>query len=259
MIKQIRQFLAKFPGQRFVLLIVATILIIMALSLPRVPAIATIDQAIVKEIIDGDQVFIETNQAKVDDNATLGQVISTKQSRAGVTFSNGAAGRMGPDSLVTVGQCVELKQGQIVVSGPANGCISGFLIGVKGTVYTVEADQKNSQETANIKVLEGTVSVKKQDETDPTKSIEIPEGKKVSIDKKNELGSVLPIPTEELVRLLSGPLFNGFNIPITPEGVLSSICRKLVPQDLFECSSSGIPKPRIPSVPSVPSVPSLPF
>jgi len=121
------------------------------------PAPAMISTAIIQEILDSDEVFIETEKAEVEAVANFQQTISTEAARAGLLFSNGAAGRLAPNSKVTIGQCIELEQGSILAVGPANGCASGFEIGVEGTVYVLEIDAQGS---AQVKVLEGSVVVK---------------------------------------------------------------------------------------------------
>jgi hypothetical protein len=111
---------------------IAGLFLILSLGLFQLPTLAQIDLAIIQEIIDGDQVFIQENQAKVEDKAEFGQVVVTKDSRAGVIFNNGASGRMDTNSQITVGQCVEIQQGKILVSGPINGCIAGFTCSQNG-------------------------------------------------------------------------------------------------------------------------------
>ncbi|VXD18972.1 conserved exported hypothetical protein [Planktothrix serta PCC 8927] len=213
--------------------------------------VAQINLAIIQEILDGDQVFIQDNQAKVEDQAEFGQIVLTKKSRAGVIFNNGAAGRMDANSVVTVGQCVEIKQGQILVSGPINGCIAGFTVGVQGTIYILETTDNN---TGNVKVLEGTVQVSSSDGTG--EPVEVKEGEKVSV-LQGILSQVIPMTPEEIVSILSGRLFSGFTIPVTPEGALYSLCSRLLPG--FSCSTSGIPTPSIPTPPVPVPIPRLPF
>ncbi|WRH68498.1 MAG: hypothetical protein RSE13_10095 [Planktothrix sp. GU0601_MAG3] len=224
----------------------------MSLGLFQRPTLAQIDLAIILEIIDGDQVFIQENQAKVEDQAELGQIIVTKESRAGVIFNNGASGRMNTNSQIAVGQCVEIKQGQILVSGPVNGCIAGLTVGVQGTIYIMEM---TDGKTGNIKVLEGTVEVTSADGTG--EPIQVTEGQKVSIFQ-GILSQVIPMTPEEISSILLGELFSGFNIPITPQGLLSSVCSRLLPG--FTCSQNGIPTPAIPTPPiPTPPIPRLPF
>jgi hypothetical protein len=225
-------------------------------GLLNVPAFAQIDLAIVQEILDGEEVFIQEQQAKVEDQANLGQLIHTQESRASIEFNNGAAGRIGTNSRVTVGQCVEIKQGQVVVSGPANGCIGGFSVGVKGTLYIMETTEDG---TGNIKVLEGEVEVTSQEAG--AIPIILREGQKIGV-LPGVLGQIQDITPEELALILTGELFSGFNIPITPEGALQSMCQRIVPPN-FSCSANGVPTPNIPTppVPGIPrpSIPGSPF
>ncbi|MDY7020569.1 MAG: hypothetical protein SWJ54_04290 [Cyanobacteriota bacterium] len=223
-------------------------------SLLNVPALAQVDLAVVQEILDGEEVFIEEQQAKVEDQADLGQLIHTEKSRAGLEFNNGAAGRIGTNSRVTVGQCVEIQQGQVVVSGPANGCIGGFSVSVEGTLYIMET---NEDGTGNIKVLEGAVTVTSEGAV----PIILREGQKIGI-LPGFLGEIEDITPEELALILTGELFSGFDIPITPEGALQSLCRRIVPPN-FSCAANGVPTPIVPTppVPSIPgpSIPGSPF
>ena len=46
---------------------IAGLFLILSLGLFQLPTLAQIDLAIIQEIIDGDQVFIQENQAKVED------------------------------------------------------------------------------------------------------------------------------------------------------------------------------------------------
>ncbi len=226
---------------------------LMALGLDVAPSQAQISQATVQEIIDGKQVYIEEIQAEVDDQAEFGQVILTKKSRAGLLFNNGASGRLGKNASVTVGQCVELEQGELLVSGPVNGCMGGVSVAVTGTLYVME---RNEGKSGQIKVLEGSVLVSDGENTDQT--TEVKAGEKVNV-LEGIIGSVIPMTPEELLAVLNGSLFNGFRVPITPDGALQSMCSNLLPG--LSCSTSGASySPSIPSIPSVPvSIPRFGF
>lgn len=225
--------------------------LILLLGLFPTPGKAQINLAIVQEIIDGPEVFIEEDQAEVEDEANFGQVVHTAKSRAGLMFNNGAAGRIGTNARVTVGQCVEVKQGQVLVSGPVDGCIAGFSVGVQGTLYIMETEDG---EMGDIKVLEGTVEVESDDGT--TEPVELTEGEKVSV-LGELLGPIEEITAEEFVAIVRGELFSGFQVPVTPEGAIFAICSRLFPG--FNCSAS-LPTPPIPTPPIPgPSIPGSPF
>lgn len=227
---------------------------IITLGLLPQSTLAQINQATVIEIIDGEEVYIEQEPAQVEDQANLGQFVATKESRAGLEFNNGAAGRIGINSQVIVGQCVEVEQGQILVSGPANGCIAGFSVGVQGTLYILET---NADGTGNVKVLEGAVQITPEEEG--AEPVILIEGQKIAI-LPGILGEIEQITSEEFAAIVAGPLFSGFNIPITPAGLLQSTCSRLFPVG-FSCSSNGVPTPVVPT-PGVPRPPvpgGLPF
>lgn len=217
-----------------------------------VPSVAQINLATINEIVDGEQVFIQTKQAKVNDTATLGQEVKTEASRAGLFFNTGAAGRLAPNSMVTVGQCVEVQQGQLVVSGPANGCIAGFSIDVQGTVYVVE---KTGERPGEVKVLEGKLTVKRDGEAESEEVVEVKEGEKVAVVSEEELGPVEKLTAEEVRNILSGPLFQGFTIPIPNQNLLTQVCQRLFPSFACPAVGGGIPSVPRPSIPR----PSLPF
>ncbi len=225
---------------------------LLALGWAVAPSQAQISQAVVQEIIDGPQVYIEEIQAKVDDQAEFGQVIATKKARAGILFNNGAAGRLSENASVIVGQCVELERGQLLASGPVNGCMAGVSVAVTGTVYVME---RNEGQSGEIKVLEGAVLV--SNPQSPGQTTRVKAGEKLSV-LEGILGSVIPMTPEELVSLLSGSLFNGFSIPITPDGALQSMCSNLLPG--LSCSTGGVSySPPIPSLPVPIPFPSFGF
>ena len=214
-------------------------------------AVAQINQAIIQEILDGDQVFIEKAIVKVKDKAQFGQVVLTKESRAGMLFNNGAAGRLGTNSSVAVGQCVEVRQGTILVSGPINGCMAGITVAVQGTVYVLETTDGKS---GKVKVVEGSVKVIPTDGSG--ESVTLKEGEKIDV-LQGILGKIIPMSPEEIVSLLNGQLFSGFQIPITADGALQSACSRLLPG--LSCSTTGFPSYPLPTPPIPFSIPGLPF
>ncbi len=229
-------------------------------SLPA-PATAAISTALIQEILDGDEVFIETEKAEVDAIANFRQTISTQAARATLLFDNGAAGRLAPNSVVTVGQCIELEQGSLLAVGPANGCASGFEVGVEGTVYVLEVDGTGATQ---VKVLEGTVVVKTEQAPDPATApnaadgervgIVVEQGKKLAIEADGQPGVVEDLSEAEVAAILYGVLFNGFTLPIPGLGNLRAVLERLYP-NLTIPSYPGFGVPGIPSLPG----PRLPF
>ena len=137
------------------------------------------------------------------------------------------------------------------MSGPINGCMAGITVAVQGTVYVLETTDGKS---GNVKVVEGSVKVSPTDGSGET--VTLREGEKIDV-LEGILGQIIPMTPEEIVSLLNGQLFSGFQIPITAEGALQSACSRLLPG--LSCSTTGLPSYPLP-IPSIPfSIPGLPF
>ncbi|MGB3560713.1 MAG: hypothetical protein WBA24_19405 [Geitlerinemataceae cyanobacterium] len=191
--------------------------LVLTIAFPRVPATAQITQAIVQEILDKGEVFVQDEKATLQQVAAFNEVVATKdESRTALLFSNLAAGRLAPNSIVTVGQCVEVQEGQLVASGPVNGCLGGFVADVQGTIYVMDAD-----DGGKFQVLEGTVKVEKGNET-----VEVGQGEQVAVEG-GILGEVEKISFKDFVKILKGALFDGFTIPLPNEEKLLGICQEL--------------------------------
>ncbi|MEB3291092.1 MAG: hypothetical protein VKI82_14335 [Leptolyngbya sp.] len=138
------------------------------MALPRSAAWGqTVSSATITEILDSNQVFIQDRQAAVNSVAQRQQRVRTQAARVSLRFNNGAVARLGHNASLTVGQCVQLNRGIVLVSGSVNGCSTTTVAGVRGTIYTLEVTEAG--ETI-IEVFEGEVVVSQR--TDPP----IPEG-----------------------------------------------------------------------------------
>ncbi len=153
-------------------------LCIFALAAPQLaPASAQSTQAIVQEILDGNQVFIQNQQANLQDVARQPQQVRTGNSRTALLFSTGAVARLSANSVLKIGQCAFLKRGTVLVNGAINACSSSITTGVRGTTYLLEIDESGNQQ---VKVLEGEVVVKRNatpliDEDDNLKVKQFPQ------------------------------------------------------------------------------------
>lgn len=120
------------------------------------PAIAA-DQATIVEILDGNQVFINNRQVPVNSRANRNQLVRTGDSRTQLRFSDQAIGRLGQQSVIKIGsRCFQISRGQILISGPQDGCTKSARLSVRGTNYVVEVTEDG---VTNISVLEGQVAV----------------------------------------------------------------------------------------------------
>ena len=226
-------------------------LTVTALSLPvllNAPMVAAKEKATVQEILDGRELYIDQQQARVKDQATAPQEISTRDSRGQIRFDSGAAGRVNRFSQLRLGSsCFLLTKGQILVSGPQSGCTRSSRLSVRGTNYVVEV--KEDTQEAELSVLEGAVEVEPLKDGEPTGAAptRVEAGQKVRLSAEGVILTLLKLTSGDYSSILAGPLFEGFREPLPGFGSLESYIRSYVP---------GV---NIPSVPSVPSMPiSLP-
>jgi hypothetical protein len=194
---------------------------------PATGGLAQISEALIEEIVDGNQVYIEAKLANVEDSAQFGQQITTQASQAGLLFNNGASGRLGSNSSVLVGQCVEVEQGELLVSGPVNGCVAEMSVIVRGTLYLLN---KTPDGNGIVSVLEGTVQVGDRRQAGTWRVVKAGERLQIRLGR---LASVENIPETELINLLNGPLFTRFRRPLAGRASLQSLCQQLLPG--YEC------------------------
>jgi FecR protein len=160
------QYVSRRRGRRLLAGVLGTLLILMlgVSSSPLAAQTSAINQARVTEILDSDQVYIQSNRARLNDLANRGQRVTTGTARAQLNFNTGAVARLSPNSVLTVGQCAQLQRGILLVNGAANGCTASVTAGVRGTTYILEVDDQGQEQ---IKVLEGEVVVTRQTEALP--------------------------------------------------------------------------------------------
>ncbi len=248
------------------------------------PAQAQINQATVTEILDGDQVFIQGRQARVNSVAGAGQQVSTGSSRAGLRFNNGAEGRLRPNTSLVIGQCVQIQQGGIIASGPTNACAGSVRAATRGTTFIMELEEDGSY---GCKVLEGSVAMTSIDDANSTPSptstpsqtstpnprpspsssptlrlirsdaepeeLILEQGKKVSISKEGKIGKPESITAEEILAILNGSLFSGYTRQLPGGGNLQRAIQQLFPG--IPLPNLGLPSIRTPSI----RIPGLPF
>jgi len=99
-------------------------------------AAAPLTSAKVLRIVDGNQVFIDANQARINQTAGQGSLLSTRQSRAELLFNTRAIGLLGRTSVIRLGaRCFRLDSGVVVVNGSQRACLGSRILGVRGTTY----------------------------------------------------------------------------------------------------------------------------
>jgi hypothetical protein len=206
-----------------------------------------INRATLTHILDSPQVYIQDQQAKVNDSATQGQRIRTAAARAQVKFNTGAVGRIARNSVLTVGQqCARLQQGRVLVSGKANGCAASVIAGVRGTTYVMEMLEN---EAAQITVLEGTVTIAPSPDSNlpqpaspgrvqgqPSQAnapTALKSGDRVVIQPDGILEPVRSLTREEYDAVLTGDLFTGYAVPLSEISKIEQSYRALYPGQPF--------------------------
>ena len=220
---------------------------LVAATLSPAPLAAQQSQtAVVQDILDGRELFIDREQARVKQQARSPQLISTGRSRGQLLFEGGAVGRLNRQSQLRLGStCFLLDRGQVLVSGRQAGCTRSARLSVRGTNYVLEVTEAGDTEIA---VLEGAVEVQASREGEPlseTRPTTVQAGQRLRISPEGVVLAILALSSGDYTRILTGPLFEGFRLPLPAQAALDSYLR------------SNLPSVPIPSLPAGPSLPSF--
>ncbi|MBE7380891.1 MAG: hypothetical protein F6J95_005725 [Leptolyngbya sp. SIO1E4] len=103
----------------------------------------------------GQQATINGQATHLEEIAQVGDLISTTQARAELSFNTGAVSRLGQNAALLVGEtCAQISQGHVLVSGTLDICTNAITASVRGTTYSVEIYPEGG---GHIGVFEGTV------------------------------------------------------------------------------------------------------
>ena len=196
---------------RIVQVFLVGLCLVLAIGFHRLPSVAQqITQATIIEILDSDQVFIQNSKARKGSVVRSGQQVRTGQARAGLRFNNNAVVRLGKNSSLILGsQCVQLQAGRLVVGG-TRGCVGSVIAVTRGTIYGLEKDETGQ---GQIKVLEGEVEVSNLDNAQ-SELVVLSQGQKMAVSLSGVLNAIAPITQPELEEILSGELFERFQMPL---------------------------------------------
>lgn len=218
------------------------LILLVGQALGTLPAEAS-ESAVVQEILDGNELFIDGKTAKVKQKATAPQKVSTQNSRGQIRFDSGAAGRLNRFALLKLGQgCFLIEQGQILVSGKQSGCTRSARLSVRGTNYLLDVSETGE---AEISVLEGSVEVEPLVDGEPSgqPATTVEAGNKLRLSAGGVVLALLGLSVSDYNGILGGPLFRGFRVPLPAYGSLESYIRSRVP-------GANLPVPiRTPSLP----------
>ena len=210
------------------------------------------ETAVVQEILDGKELYIDQRQARVKDKANSPQQLSTRDSRGQILFNGGAVGRLNRFSQLRLGSsCFLVDRGQVLVSGKQNGCTRSARLSVRGTNYVVEVNESGESE---ISVLEGSVEVETLRDGEPTgapKSI-LEAGQRLRLSPLGLVLSLLKLEAGDYERILSGPLFRDYQLPLPGLDALRAHLESRFP------GLNLLPLPSLP-LPSLPTPPTPSF
>ena len=218
--------------------------------LPPLPA-RSAERAVIQEILDGDQLFVDGQKARVNQKATAPDDVSTKASRGALAFPAGAVGRINRFSRMRLGQsCFLLESGQVLVSGKAAGCTRSARLSVRGTNYVLEVDEQGESQ---LSVLEGTVEVEPLKDGIPTGSgpTTVQAGQKLRLSAQGVILALLGLSSGDYDAILRGPLFDGFRLPLPNYGSLESYLRRYQPSVSLPVNLPSAPSLPTPSLPSI--------
>ncbi|MEB3321697.1 MAG: hypothetical protein VKI81_02625 [Synechococcaceae cyanobacterium] len=211
-----------------------------------VPA-ATSRSATVREILDGDALFIDSHRAALNERAWAPQQLRTDDSRARLDFDTGAAGRLNRFSLLRLGStCFLLRQGQILVSGGQSGCVRSARLSVRGTNYVITLAGEDAE--PQVLVLEGTLEVSAQGEGPLRRrpGTLLPQGSKARLAADGRVLALERITAAEVAALLRGPLWSGFREPLPHGERLGRVLRRSHPSLAPLLESTFPPAPASP-------------
>ncbi|WP_259728552.1 MULTISPECIES: FecR family protein [Synechococcales] len=195
-----------------------------------VSAATPAETATVKEILDGNELFIDARQARLNQQAVSPQEISTENSRGQLSFASGAAGRLNRYSQLRLGSgCFLLRKGEVLVSGRQSGCTRSSRLSVRGTNYVLRVDDEGGSE---LTVLEGSVEVEpltEGGEPSGQPSTTVNGGERLRLSATGVVLTLLKLSSGDYSAILKGPLFLGFTAPLPAIGSLEGYLRSNLP------------------------------
>ncbi len=196
--------------------------------------------AVVQEILDGPELFIERRQAHVQDRAFTPELVRTQKSRGQLGFGGGAAGRLNRFTQLRLGStCFLLSSGQILVSGPQSGCTRSSRLSTRGTNYLITLLESGEQEVA---VLEGALELQRLVDGRPLDAapILVAGGNRVGLSSQGDVLWQRPLTAADYAAILRGPLFQGFTAPLPGMAALEAFVQRRFP-GVIATSSSPAP------------------
>lgn len=184
--------------------------------------------AVVEEILDGNQLYIGTHRARLQEKALSPEQLRTESSRGQLRFDTGATGRLNRFSLIRLGStCFLLSHGEVLISGRQSGCLRSAVLSVRGTHYVMALTASGD---ADVRVLEGMVLVERlMQGRSVVPLLQLQAGQKARLSPEGMVRAVAPLTRAEVAELLAGPLFQGFSRPLAEQTRLQSALDRQYP------------------------------
>jgi hypothetical protein len=199
------------------------------LTSPMATAASLAGSALVQEILDGPELFIERRQAHVRERAFTPELVRTQNSRGQLGFAGGAAGRLNRFTQLRLGStCFLLSSGQILVSGRQNGCTRSSRLSTRGTNYLITLLDGGEQD---VTVLEGSVELQPLADGRPLPGapLLVAAGNRVRLSSQGALLFQRPLTADDYAAILRGPLFEGFTVPLPGMAALEAFVQRRFP------------------------------
>ncbi|MEA5415430.1 hypothetical protein [Synechococcus sp. BA-132 BA5] len=185
--------------------------------------------AVVQEILDGNELFIERRQAHLQEKAFVPELVRTRNSRGQLGFAGGAAGRLNRFTQLRLGSsCFLLSSGQILVSGQQNGCTRSSRLSTRGTNYLITLLDDGGSEVA---VLEGSLELQGLADAAPRDEapLLVAGGSRVRLSSEGRVIWQRPLTAADYAAILQGPLFQGFTELLPGMPALEAFLRRRFP------------------------------
>jgi len=203
---------------------------------------AVASSAVVVEILDGDQLYIDTRRAHRREQALSPQQVRTEASRGQLRFDTGASGRLNRFSQIRLGStCFLLGRGEVLVSGRQSGCTRSSRLSVRGTNYVLTVAPSGE---SDVKVLEGELGLERLRDGVPAGDppLRLQAGQRARLTAEGLVRSVSALTAAEVAELLAGPLFRDFRTPLADAAGLQQSLQRLYPG-----LNAGAPPPSPPA------------
>ncbi|MDJ1180885.1 hypothetical protein PJF56_18650 [Roseofilum sp. BLCC_M91] len=196
---------------------------------PSIAQNARITEATIAEIVDR-QVLVNRRLVAPNDKARLGERIQTTGARVELKVNTGAIARLGSNSALVLGsQCLQLQQGQMLVSGASNACTPNVDSNIREATYLLERLDNNQTRYA---VLEGDIEISNP-QIPNLAPVSVQQGQDIIIESDGRFNPVQPLSSSGYAQILNGELMRDFSTPLPNLIAIKQTFETLYPDQIF--------------------------